>query len=149
MKTWIYLLLALLSLSGRPQGLLAKENTGQKIAERASQYLGTRYKFGGHGEGGMDCSGLVFRVWTDLGLGTLPAQTQALFKMGREIEPEELQAGDILFFENTYRHGISHVGIYTKNFEFIHASNSREGVTVDKVTNPYYLKRIVGARRLY
>ncbi len=122
---------------------------GKRIARQASSYLGTRYKFGGHSKHRLDCSGLISRVWEDLSLGKLPAQSSALFKLGRPIEPEEVQAGDLIFFENTYRSGISHVGIYAGNEEFIHASGRRRGVRVNKLSEPYYLQRIVGGRRLH
>ena len=125
------------------------EIIGQRIAERASMYMKAHYKFGGHTSDAVDCSGLVYRIWADLKLGKLPPQASALYKLGRAVQPEELRAGDLIFFENTYRRGISHVGIYTEDAEFIHAANKRVGVTVGKVTDPYYLKRIVGARRLY
>ena len=122
---------------------------GRRIASQASAYMGTRYKFGGRTKRGLDCSGLITRVFEDLNLGKLPHQSSVLYKLGRPIGPEEVQAGDLVFFENTYRPGISHVGIYTENAEFIHASGRRQGVTLNKLTQPYYLRRIVGARRLY
>src|SRR5207247_186254 len=103
------------------------ENTiGRRIVQRAVAYMRTRYKYGGHTKRGLDCSGLISRVWQDLNLGKLPSQSSALFKLGRAIEPEEIQAGDLVFFENTYRPGISHVGIYIEDAEFIHASGHRQ-----------------------
>jgi len=125
------------------------ETVGWKIARQAAGYLGTRYKFGGRGEQGLDCSGLVARIWEDLHLGKLPPNASALFKLGTPVEPQDVQAGDLVFFENTYRRGISHVGIYVDDREFIHASGRRRGVAVSNITQPYYLNRIVGARRLY
>ena len=122
---------------------------GRKITTQALQYKGTRYRYGGTTKRGMDCSGLVARVWADLKLKKIPRASSSLYKSGKPVRLANLKAGDLVFFKNTYRRGISHVGIYTKNLQFIHASSRRRGVTVDKITNPYYLQRIVGARRLY
>ncbi len=121
---------------------------GQKIVDQAFTYKGTRYRFGGHSRSGIDCTGLIIKVWEDLDLGKLKGNCSALYKLGRAVGPEEARPGDLVFFENTYRRGISHVGIYIGNYEFIHASRGR-GVNVSKLTSPYYLNRIVGGRRLH
>lgn len=157
MKRYAALLLLSLIFQSKEFLLAAPENppqgqagiVGRRIASQALAYRGTRYRFGGRSKRGLDCSGLISRVWEDLNLGKLPPQCSVLFKLGRPIEPEEVQAGDLIFFENTYRRGISHVGIYTENDEFIHASGPHRGVTVSKLTHPYYLRRIAGGRRLY
>lgn len=121
---------------------------GQRIVEQAFTYKGTRYRFGGHSRKGIDCTGLIIKVWDDLDLGKLKGNCSALYKLGRAVGPEEARPGDLVFFKNTYRRGVSHVGIYIGNYEFIHASRGR-GVNVSKLTSPYYLNRIVGGRRLY
>jgi cell wall-associated NlpC family hydrolase len=157
MKKYVLFLLLSFLFQGRPGVLLAKsadsdlesEITGLRIAECASRYLKTGYQFGGHSKEGLDCSGLVSLVWQDLNLGQLPPQTSALWKLGREVEPEEIQAGDLVFFENTYRRGISHVGIYTEDKKMIHAAGKRRGLMESKITDPYYVQRIIGVRRLY
>jgi cell wall-associated NlpC family hydrolase len=61
----------------------------------------------------------------------------------------DLQPGDLVFFKNTYRRGISHVGVYAGRNKFIHASNSRLGVTVTPLSDPYYQLHYAGARRLF
>src|SRR5207248_11027407 len=96
-----------------------------------------------------DCSGPVYLVWKDLNLRKLPPQAAALCPLGPAVEPDDLQGGDLIFFENTYRRGISHVGIYTKDKKFIHAAGKRHGLPESSLTDPYYLERIIGARRLY
>ena len=54
----------------------------------------------------------------------------------------------MVFFQNTYRGGISHVGIYIGNGKFIHAANSRSGVRVSDLNSGYYASRWAGARRM-
>jgi len=60
----------------------------------------------------------------------------------------ELIAGDVVFFKNTYRRGISHVGLYIGDGEFIHASNRRGGVKISELDSSYYQPRWAGARRM-
>ena len=53
-----------------------------------------------------------------------------------------------MFFKNTYRHGISHVGIYVGDGRFVHACNRRKGVTVSSLDESYYVNHYAGARRV-
>jgi len=126
-----------------------KSNRGRKIAKQAKKYKGTRYRFGGKTKKGLDCSGLINRVYADLRYEKLPRTSRALYKKGKSVRRKKLRPGDLVFFKNTYRRGISHVGIYTGRDRFIHAFNKRYGVTITKLSDPYFKKRYVGARRLY
>jgi cell wall-associated NlpC family hydrolase len=60
-----------------------------------------------------------------------------------------LRPGDVVVFSNTYKAGISHVGIYIGNGNFIHAANSRTGVRISALDSSYYASRYSGARRMY
>jgi cell wall-associated NlpC family hydrolase len=60
----------------------------------------------------------------------------------------EWQPGDIVFFENTFERGLSHVGIYMSGDDFIHAENEQTGVVVTSLNAEYYSQRYAGARRL-
>jgi cell wall-associated NlpC family hydrolase len=128
-------------------GNLAK---GDRIVEQANRYRGTRYRFGGDSKyKGFDCSGLVSRVYNDLNIKKLPHNSNGLYKMGHPVHMSELRPGDLVFFKNTYKHGISHVGVYAGNNQFIHARNRHYGVTVTSLADPYYQLHYAGARRLY
>jgi cell wall-associated NlpC family hydrolase len=123
---------------------------GEQIADQAKRYKGTRYRFGGDSKSkGFDCSGLVRRVYNDLQLAKLPRTSSQLFSMGNPVSLNDLQAGDLVFFKNTYKRGISHVGVYAGNNKFIHAQSSRRGVTATSLADPYYQLHYAGARRLY
>lgn len=131
---------------------VATENSsnepGRQIVRKAMDYKGTRYRYGGTTKKGLDCSGLVNRVWEDLKMNKIPRASSALFNTGKPIRLAELRPGDLVFFKNTYKRGISHVGVYAGNNKFVHASY-KHGVTTAKLSDPYYQLHYAGARRLY
>jgi cell wall-associated NlpC family hydrolase len=127
----------------------APQTEGDRIAEQATRYQGTRYKFGGTSKHGIDCSGLVMRVYEDLKMKRLPHASSALYDAGQPVALKDLRPGDLVFFKNTYRHGISHVGVYAGHNKFVHAADHRHGVIMTPLSDPYYQLHYAGARRLY
>jgi len=119
------------------------------VVRQALRYKGTRYRYGGTTKRGMDCSGLVSRVWTDLKMKRIPRASSALYNSGRPIHLAELRPGDLVFFKNTYKRGISHVGVYAGSNKFVHAAGHHQGVTMARLSDPYYQLHYAGARRLY
>ncbi len=113
----------------------------------AKTFLGTPYRFGGSNRYGMDCSGLVMRVYNDVYGIKLPHNTYQLYKRAHPIPIQNLKIGDLVFFAEKQRNKISHVGIYMGNGYFIHASSSR-GVVMSKLNSRYYKKRSIGAKRI-
>jgi len=123
---------------------------GGKIVATAKKYLGHRYVRGNATPGvGFDCSGFVHYIMKRCADVRLPRSSDGQFREGQPVSRSNLQPGDVVFFENTYKHGISHVGIYVSGDDFIHASNSRRGVVIDSLNSSYYAPRYVGARRMY
>jgi LysM repeat protein len=118
-----------------------------ELVSRALAYRGTRYRRGGESSRGFDCSGFVKYIYGLWGV-KLPHDSRAMFKFGTPVAKSDLQPGDILFFANTYRRGISHVGLYIGDGKMIHASNRRGGVRVDSINDSYFGRRYVGARRI-
>jgi peptidoglycan endopeptidase LytE len=118
----------------------------QRFVQSALQYRGVPYRYAGMTTRGMDCSGLVARV---LGLHGIeaPHNSRAQYELGRPVPVDELQAGDLVFFHTT-RPGISHVGIYIGDSQFIHASSGGGRVRIDRLDRGYYQSRLVGARRV-
>ncbi len=117
-----------------------------KILDTALSYRGVKYRFGGAAPNGFDCSGFVMYVFNKHGI-KLPRTADRQFQTGNPVKGEkDLKPGDLVFFE-TYEKGASHVGIYQGNNQFIHASSSR-GVTVSGLSETYYAKRYLGARRI-
>jgi cell wall-associated NlpC family hydrolase len=117
-----------------------------KIIATAKKYIGVPYVWGGESPSGFDCSGFVQYVFKVHGL-SLNRTTETQYKHGSYVSKSNLKPGDLVFFQNTYRAGISHVGIYIGNGQFIHASSSK-GVTISNLSSSYYTSHYYGARRI-
>lgn len=134
--------------------LVARQNSKQakqtkaQVASAAMELLGVRYRFGGNDPAtGLDCSGLVtYAVRQSLGL-KLPRRAAEMAKEGKSIKRNELQVGDLVFF-NTLGRSFSHVGIYVGDNQFVHAPSSGGVVRVENMDVTYWAKRYNGARRL-
>jgi cell wall-associated NlpC family hydrolase len=115
--------------------------TGTAMALR-----GTRYRDGGNGPDGFDCSGFTQYVFGQHGLA-LPRDVKNQFGIGQPVIPAEIAPGDLIFF-STVGAGASHVGIALGGDAFIHAPSSAGVVRVEHLTSSYWSQRFVGARRV-
>jgi cell wall-associated NlpC family hydrolase len=122
-------------------------SVGQTL-EEALGLIGIRYRRGGTSpETGFDCSGFVGHVFRE-GLGVyLPHNAKQISKTGEVIAKQEMQPGDLVFF-NTMRRAFSHVGIYLGDNKFIHSPRTGGSVRVEDMTESYWRKRFDGARRI-
>lgn len=107
--------------------------------------MGTPYKWGGTTAEGFDCSGFILYVFNQFDV-KLSRTSESQSKEGIEVAQEDLQPGDLVFF-NTSGSGVSHVGIYMGDGQFAHSSSSK-GVKFNKLSEDYYSKRFVTARRV-
>jgi cell wall-associated NlpC family hydrolase len=120
----------------------------ETLINNAMQLIGVRYRWGGNTpQSGLDCSGFVRYVFNDTFGFLLPRKSAQMSKVGLQIRKDELQPGDLVFF-NTMRHAFSHVGIYLGDNKFIHAPSKGKSIRVDDMTKVYWEKRYNGARRL-
>jgi cell wall-associated NlpC family hydrolase len=78
---------------------------------------------------------------------TLPRTTTEQYRIGTYVNKSNLKVGDLVFLQNTYREGVSHVGIYVGDGKMIHASSSK-GVVISDLSTSYYVKHYYGARRI-
>jgi len=124
-----------------------------KVVEVARNYTGTPYRSGGNDKSGIDCSGLICQVYSEIGI-KVPRISWQQSEFGSEISGiQNLKAGDWLFFvpEAGKEGYVSHAGIVTDvrskdEIIFIHASTSR-GVREDNLFSTYFKGRFVKAMR--
>ena len=117
------------------------------VIATAMALRGTPYRNGGtEPSRGFDCSGFVQWVFAQHGTN-LPRETREQYDEGRKVHRDDVQAGDLVFFE-TVSHGPSHVGIALGAGQFVHAPSSRGVVRVENYTSSYWASRWVGARRV-
>ena len=117
------------------------------LLARAESYRGVPYVWGGASGDGLDCSGLVARTALDLGR-RLPHSAADLYRLGEPVPEDDLRPGDLVFFKDTYKPGISHVGIFEGGTSFLAASSRAGKVTSGDLARPYYRQKYAGARRL-
>lgn len=137
-------------MSGRTAKLQAQHRalTSGNVVEAAYAFRGTRYVMGGTSRSGFDCSGFVRYILSATSGVAIPRTAAEQYYHGAPIAPQDMQPGDLVFFKNTYKHGISHVGLYAGNGKFIHAANAHKGVRMDDLNSSYYLSHFAGARRV-
>jgi len=129
--------------------LLSRYSTrGEALAQTALASRGAPYRFGGRApQTGFDCSSLVQTVCAKWGI-YVPRAAQAQFTAGTPVSSADLQPGDLVFFKNTYKSGISHVGIYIGERKFLHAAGVKKGVMISGLDDAYHHNHYAGARRL-
>lgn len=120
----------------------------EEISIQAMGLVGIPYRWGGNTpDSGFDCSGLVKYVFARSAQVDLPRTTADISQRGEVIEPDEIAAGDLVFFNTTGRPH-SHVGIYVGKLRFVNAPSTGGTVRLDYLTNPYWAKHFDGIRRM-
>ncbi len=131
-----------------PKGI-SVEGVAAELLDRAFSFLDVPYRLGGFSNLGIDCSGLVKKAFSAVGVD-LPRTARIQFLEGTPVPIAEISPGDLLFFarSKTGRYP-SHVAIYLGNGLILHASRSHHRVIVDSFESSIYLKsRCLGARRI-
>ncbi|MGV8891518.1 MAG: C40 family peptidase [Burkholderiaceae bacterium] len=119
-----------------------------ELALQAMGMIGIHYKYGGNTpESGLDCSGLVRYVFKEAWGANLPRTSAELSQVGEKIEPQNMQPGDLVFY-NTLKRSFSHVGIYLGDNKFIHSPSAGGRVRIESMDIGYWKQRFNGARRV-
>ena len=110
------------------------------LIENATDNIGVKYKAGGTTKSGFDCSGLVFTSFESENI-KLPRSSYEQSKVGKIINIDDAQKGDLIFFKTNKSKQINHVGLITEvksdEIKFIHSSTSK-GVIISSTKEPYY-----------
>jgi peptidoglycan DL-endopeptidase CwlO len=127
-----------------PQSLtvVAPPSTHSGAADAALGQLGTPYVWAGSQPGGFDCSGLVMWAFAQVGV-SLPHSSYAQYGYGVPVSRDQLQPGDLVFFD-----GLGHVGIYIGGDQFVHAPHTGDVVKISSLDEGWYASTFVGARRI-
>ncbi|MEZ0480819.1 LysM peptidoglycan-binding domain-containing protein [Planococcus sp. SSTMD024] len=122
----------------------ASSSKAGQVLSIAHTQLGVPYAWGGTTSSGFDCSGYLYYVYNRAGV-TIP-RTNTIGYYASSFTVSSPQPGDLVFFKNTYRPGISHVGIYVGNNSFIHAGGDR--VQITSLNDSYWGKHFDSYKRL-
>lgn len=128
-----------------------KNKNVYKITETALKFQGTKYKYGGTTNEGMDCSGLIFTAFLEEDIA-LPRSSRGMSLEGERLSLVDVNIGDLLFFEtNKKKKVINHVGLVVEiqpgHILFIHSSTSK-GVIISSLADDYWFEHFVMARRV-
>ena len=121
------------------------EATRKNFIAATRAFRGEKYVWGGCTPGkGLDCSGLVTNVYRRFGL-QVPRTAAEQYKAARKIPREELEVGDLVFFQNTGgRKGITHVGIYLGDNRIAEMSTGSKRYVETDLDTPYHIRHLAG-----
>jgi cell wall-associated NlpC family hydrolase len=124
-------------------------STGVYLADKALQFQGTPYVWGGNDlANGIDCSGFVKELVGAIGGKTLPRTAAEQSLVGQPIRRyQDLRPGDRLYFKEPSDSKITHTGIYIGAWKFVHSSHGKGKVTTDSLTKAGWRRMLVAARR--
>jgi peptidoglycan DL-endopeptidase CwlO len=129
--------------SGFPSAaVVPPSQVGSRVVAIAEQYLGRPYVWGAAGPYAFDCSGLVTYVFAQVGI-SLPHFAAAQWNYGVYVPKDQLEAGDLVFFEN-----LGHVGIYIGSGEYIQAPQPGDVVKITPLSDPWSESNYFGAKRI-
>lgn len=122
----------------------------EDVLFRALGLVGTPYRYGGNTpDSGFDCSGLIGYVYRDAAGIQLPRSTRELIVMrAPDVGQDALQSGDLVFFATNGGGQVSHAGIYVGEGRFVHAPSSGGTVRLDSLSNRYWQKSYLNAKRV-
>ena len=115
------------------------------VVDLALKQLGKPYVFGNSGPNSFDCSGFIYYVFKNNGYNI--GRTSVAGYWGMVTKISDPQPGDLVFLQNTYKAGPSHLGIYLGNGEYIHAADETTGVIKSKINSSYTQKHFLGYAR--
>jgi cell wall-associated NlpC family hydrolase len=125
-----------------PATVVAPSAIGAQVASIAMRYLGAPYVWGAAGPSTFDCSGLVTYVFAQVGV-SLPHFAASQWNYGVYVSKDQLQPGDLVFFEN-----LGHVGIYVGGGNYIQAPQPGDVVKISPLSDPWSQASYYGARRI-
>src|SRR5690606_28387197 len=127
----------------------APSTLGQQLVAAANEYMYIPYVWGGSTPDGFDCSGFTYYIVNKVAGVNYPRELERQMEWGTPVERGNLQIGDIIYFENTYKEGLSHVGFYVGDGQFLSATGRLGEVGVESLNDSYWDARYLTSRRLH
>lgn len=126
----------------------SQEFKGEALVDYAKTMIGTPYVWGGTTLDGIDCSGFTSKCYRDaLGI-KINRVSRDQIDHGYAVTVDQLQPGDLVFFNKENGGIITHVGMYAGDNMMIHASQSQGKVVMVSTKTDYFRNRLVTARRI-
>ncbi|MCL2282471.1 MAG: C40 family peptidase [Fibromonadales bacterium] len=117
-----------------------------ELEKRIEEFLGIPYLWGGNDRDGMDCSAFAKQAYELYGVD-LPRTSILQSKHGMRIPRHALLPGDLVFFGDTEKDSVTHVGIYMGKNKFANATTSH-GIKYSGLDEPAWLAKYLYAKRL-
>lgn len=127
------------------RGSLSNQSLGQDIISTAKKYIGTPHS--SRNSNGFDCSGFTSHVYKQHGIN-ISRSSAGQASDGEYVSKDNLEIGDLVIFNGTYKSGPSHTGIYIGDGKFIHTSSSKGVMISDLNSDSYWSKRFYCGRRV-
>jgi murein DD-endopeptidase / murein LD-carboxypeptidase len=119
-------------------GVPENEITNLALYRFIDDWYGTPYKYGGKSKAGIDCSGFVSALYSQVYKKMVAGSAKGIYENSEHISENKLKEGDFVFFKINSKN-VSHVGVYLRNRHFVHAS-SHKGVVISTLDESYYKK---------
>lgn len=121
---------------------------GARALELAQSRIGSPYVSGAAGPDAFDCSGLVYWVYSQLGISIGRSAPQQ-YASTQHVDSSDLEPGDVVFFQNTFPSSdrITHVGIYAGGGGVIMAVDNGDVVREVSLSEAYWSEHFAGAGR--
>lgn len=110
----------------------------------AKDLVGKPYLPAGTTPAGFDSSGFINYAFAEVGVPLERTHASMWASNGTHVNTPSV--GDVVFFEGTYKNGVSHSGIYLGDNQMIHAGTSRTGVEITSMGYDYWQDRYIGAK---
>lgn len=117
----------------------------ERLITFLEDWYGVPYRYGGSTKRGIDCSAFTCQLMNNVYGVALPRTSRDQFEAVSQISKNNLEQGDLVFFNTRGR--ASHVGVYLGNNKFVHASTS-SGVMISDLDDSYFSKRFAGSGRV-
>jgi peptidoglycan DL-endopeptidase LytE len=142
------LVLAASTTSSENNTKTVNSSLADRVIQIGEKYLGAKYLYGASPSrtDAFDCSSFTMRVFGEAGI-SLPRTSTAQSQAGTTVSFNQLQKGDLVFFDTNFDGAINHVGIYAGNGQMLNASTSK-GVSYTSINSSYWQERFVKAVRV-